>query len=141
MALHEPSEEEFLRGTRVAVGGTISIEKSVSAYPGLIREHTRSRAYAMPTPGVFDEEVRTLIYLAAVPGSKPGRARTMADRIGTARIVPKEAREVVHIVRFATATRTIGDEPVFDPFQPLLEAPALKNNQAVWRCRIRRKTD
>ena len=95
MALHEPSEEEFLRGTRVAVGGTISIEKSVSAYPGPIREHTRSRAYAMPTPGVFDEEVRTLIYLAAVPGSKPGRARTMADRIGTARIVPKEAREVV----------------------------------------------
>jgi hypothetical protein len=117
MALHEPSEEEFLRGTRVAVGGTISIEKSVSAYPGPIREHTRSRAYAMPTPGVFDEEVRTLIYPAAVPGSKPGRARTMADRIGTARIVPKEAREVLPIVRSAT------------------------NKQAVWRCRIRRKTD
>lgn len=123
MAPQEPSAEEFLQQMRVAMGNVpSSIEKSVSADPGLIRAHMRSRAYAMPAPGVFDDEVRTLIYLAAaLAGSSPACVRAMSDRIRTMKIAPEKVREVLHIVRFAMATKIIGDaEPVFDALNDAL---------------------
>lgn len=117
MTAQQPTAEELLQQMRAGMGTVPSaVEKSVRADPGLIYEHMRSRGYAMPATGAFDEEVRTLIYLAAaLAGSSPACVRAMADRIRVLKIAPEKVREVLHIVRFAMATKIIGDaEPVFD---------------------------
>jgi alkylhydroperoxidase/carboxymuconolactone decarboxylase family protein YurZ len=117
MATQQPTAEELLEQMRIGMGTVPSaIVKSVSADPGLIHEHMRSRAYAMPMPGALDEETRTLLYLAAaLAGSSPACVRAMADRIRILKIAPEKVTETVHIVRFAMATKMIGDaEPVFD---------------------------
>jgi alkylhydroperoxidase/carboxymuconolactone decarboxylase family protein YurZ len=117
MVKQQPTAEDLLQQMSIGMGNVPSaIEKSVTADPSLIHEHMRSRAYAMPMPGAFDEETRTLIYLAAaLAGSSPACVRAMADRIRMLKIAPEKVAEVLHIVRFAMATKIIGDaEPVFD---------------------------
>jgi alkylhydroperoxidase/carboxymuconolactone decarboxylase family protein YurZ len=94
-----------------------AIEKSVSVDPTLILEHARSRAFAMPAQAAaLDETTRTLIYLAAaLAGSSPACVQAMAQKVVQQGIAPALVLEVVHIVRFAMATKIIGDaEPVFD---------------------------
>ena len=94
-----------------------AIEKSVAVDPGLILEHVRSRAYAMPQQApALDETTRTLIYLAAaLAGSSPACVKAMANKIAQQRIEPAKVVETLHIVRLAMATKVIGDaEPVFD---------------------------
>lgn len=112
-----PSAQDLLAKMRAGMGRVpAAIEKSTLVDDGLIQEHMRSRAYAMPEGGALDEQTRTLIYLAAaLAGSSPACVRAMADKVVQQGIPNDKVLETMHIVRFAMATKVIGDaEPVFD---------------------------
>ncbi len=92
-----------------------AIEKATAVDEGLLYEHLRSRSYAMPGEGALDEETRTLIYLAsALAASSKACIEAMANKAKMQGIAPEKVLETVRIVRFALATKIIGDaEPVF----------------------------
>lgn len=109
--------QDLLAKMRAGMGSVpAAIEKSTVVDDGLIHEHMRSRAFAMPENGALDEQTRTLIYLAAaLAGSSPACVRAMADKVVQQGISAAQVLETVHITRFAMATKIIGDsEPVFD---------------------------
>jgi alkylhydroperoxidase/carboxymuconolactone decarboxylase family protein YurZ len=93
-----------------------AIEKAVAVDEGLLYEHLRSRAYAMPAEGALDEETRTLVYLAsALAASSHACIQAMANKAKMQGIAPEKVLETVRIVRFALATKVLGDaEPVFE---------------------------
>ena len=112
-----PTAQELLAMMRAGMGRVpAAIEKSTLVDDGLIQEHMRSRMYAMPQNGALTEETRTLIYLAAaLAGSSPACVTAMSDKVALQGITPDKVLETLHIVRFAMATKIIGDaEPVFD---------------------------
>lgn len=93
-----------------------AIEKSVRVDPGLIQEHVRSKAYAMPPEGgAMDEETRTMIYLAAaLAAGSTTCIQAMANKIAQQGMSAAKTLETVHIVRFAMTSKVIGDaEAVF----------------------------
>ncbi|MGA7770448.1 MAG: carboxymuconolactone decarboxylase family protein [Candidatus Sulfotelmatobacter sp.] len=96
-----------------------AIEKATAVDEGLLYEHLRSRGYAMPTEGALDEETRTLIYLAsALAAGSKACIQAMANKAKMQGISPEKILETVRIVRFALATKIIGDaEPVFETLQ------------------------
>jgi len=98
-----------------------SIEKAAKADEGLLYEHLRSRQYAMPPEGALDEETRTLLYLAsALAAGSAACIQAMANKAKTQGIPAAKILETLRIVRFALATKVIGDaEPVFDALQDL----------------------
>ena len=109
--------QDLLDKMRAGMGrAPAAIEKSTLVDDGLIQEHMRSRMYAMPQGGALDEETRTLIYLAAaLAGSSAACVRAMSDKISMQGIDAGKVMETLRIVRFAMATKVIGDaEPVFD---------------------------
>ncbi|MGC8532859.1 MAG: hypothetical protein ACP5M1_12550 [Acidiphilium sp.] len=118
MSTHTTNSAQDLLGMMRAGMGRVpaAIEKSTLVDDGLIQEHMRSRMYAMPKNGALTEETRTLIYLAAaLAGSSPACVKAMSDKVALQGIAPEKVLETVHIVRFAMATKIIGDaEPVFD---------------------------
>lgn len=98
--------------------GTIpdAIQKAATVDESLVHEHLRSRAYAMPTEKpALDEEARTLIYLAAaLAASSQACVEAMANKAKVQGIPAEKLLETLRIVRFALATRVIGDaEPLF----------------------------
>jgi alkylhydroperoxidase/carboxymuconolactone decarboxylase family protein YurZ len=112
-----PSAQELLAKMRASMGRVpAAIEKSTVVDDGLIQEHVRSSMYAMPQEGALDAQTRTLIYLAAaLAGSSPACVSAMADKVVQQGIPKDKVLETVHIVRFAMATKIIGDaEPVFE---------------------------
>lgn len=112
-----PSAEQILAGMRQGMGRVPgAIEKSVTADPALIHEHMRSRAFSMPQGGALDDETRTLIYLAAsLAGSSHACVQAMADKISQQSIPAAKVVETIRIVRYAMATKVIGDaEAVFE---------------------------
>jgi len=112
-----PSAQDLLTKMRAGMGRVPpAIEKSTVVDENLIQEHMRSRMYAMPPEGALDEETRTLIYLAAaLAGSSPACVQAMADKIERQGIAKAKVLETLRIVRYAMATKIIGDaEPVFD---------------------------
>jgi alkylhydroperoxidase/carboxymuconolactone decarboxylase family protein YurZ len=66
--------------------------------------------------GALDEETRTLIYLAsALAASSKACIQAMANKAKMQGIAPEKVLETVRIVRFALATKIVGDaEPVFE---------------------------
>jgi len=92
-----------------------AIEKAVKVDEGLLYEHLRSRGYAMPPEGVLDEETRTLIYLAsALAAGSQACIQAMANKAKMQNIPSAKVLETVRIVRFALATKVLGEaEPVF----------------------------
>jgi alkylhydroperoxidase/carboxymuconolactone decarboxylase family protein YurZ len=75
----------------------------------------------MPGGGALDEETRTLIYLAAPLAAGSGACiQAMADKAKVQGIPAAKVLETLHIVRFALATKVIGEaEPVFDGLREL----------------------
>lgn len=115
-----PTVEQVFGMMRKAMGSVPpAIEKAAVVDKGLLYEHLRSRAYAMPDEGALDEEARTLIYLAAaLAGSSRACIQAMANKAKVQGIAPEKVMETVRIVRFALATKVIGDaEPVFEVLQ------------------------
>lgn len=96
-----------------------AIEKATSVDEGLLYEHLRSRAYAMPAEGALDDETRTLIYLAAaLAASSKACIQAMANKAKMQGIALEKVLETVKIVRLAMATKVIGDgEPIFDALE------------------------
>jgi alkylhydroperoxidase/carboxymuconolactone decarboxylase family protein YurZ len=116
----KPTVDQVFGMMRKTMGSIPSaIEKATSVDEGLLYEHLRSRAYAMPADGALDEESRTLIYLAsALAGSSKACIQAMANKAKMQGIAPEKVLETVRIVRFALATKVIGDaEPVFEALQ------------------------
>ena len=116
----KPTVDQVFGMMRKTMGSIPSaIEKATSVDEGLLYEHLRSRAYAMPADGALDEETRTLIYLAsALAGSSKACIQAMANKAKMQGIAPEKVLETVRIVRFALATKVIGDaEPVFEALQ------------------------
>lgn len=114
---NEPTHDEVLSLMRGAMGAAPpAAVKSTTADPSFLAEHMRSRAFAMPPDGALDDHTRTLIYLAAaLAGSSPACVRAMAGKIAVQGIPAEKVREAMHIVRYAMATKVVGDaEPVFD---------------------------
>lgn len=102
-----------------------AIEKSVPLDPGLIQEHVRSKGFAMPPDNpALDEETRTLVYLAAALASGSVTCvQAMSNKIATQKMSPAKVIETLHIVRFAMASKIIGDaEPVFDALAKVTNA-------------------
>lgn len=94
-----------------------AVAKSVAVDPGLILDHARSRAFAMPAEKpALDDATRTLVYLAAaLAGSSPACVRAMANKSVRMGIPREKIVETVRIVRLAMASKIIGDsEPLFD---------------------------
>ena len=113
----KPRVEQVFGMMRKTMGSVPSaIEKAVAVDEGLLYEHLRSRAYAMPNEGALDEETRTLIYLAsALAASSKACIQAMANKARMQGIAPEKVLETVRIVRFALATKVFGDvEPVFE---------------------------
>ncbi len=113
----KPSVEQVFGMMRKTMGSVPSaIEKAVAVDEGLLYEHLHSRAYAMPNEGALDEETRTLIYLAsALAASSKACIQAMANKARMQGIAPEKVLETVRIVRFALATKVLGDaEPVFE---------------------------
>jgi alkylhydroperoxidase/carboxymuconolactone decarboxylase family protein YurZ len=113
----KPSVEQVFGMMRKTMGSIPSaIEKAVAVDEGLLYEHLRSRAYAMPAERALDEETRTLIYLAsALAASSKACILAMANKAKMQGIAPEKVLETVRIVRFALATKIVGDaEPVFE---------------------------
>ncbi|MGC8624415.1 MAG: carboxymuconolactone decarboxylase family protein [Phycisphaerae bacterium] len=112
-----PTLEQIFTGMRKAMGSVpTAVETLARVEPAMVYEHLRSRAYAMPDQApALDEETRTLIYMAAaLAGSSPACVRAMADKARVQGIAREKIMETVKIVRFAMATRVIGDaEPIF----------------------------
>jgi alkylhydroperoxidase/carboxymuconolactone decarboxylase family protein YurZ len=98
-----------------------SIEKAAKVDEGLLYEHLRSRQYAMPPEGALDEETRTLLYLAsALAAGSAACIQAMANKAKMQGIPAAKILETLHIVRFALATKVIGEaEPVFDALRDL----------------------
>jgi alkylhydroperoxidase/carboxymuconolactone decarboxylase family protein YurZ len=116
----KPTLEQVFGMMRKSMGSVPSaIEKATAADEGVLYEHLRSRAYAMPAEGALDEETRTLIYLAsALAASSKACIQAMANKAKMQGISPEKVLETVRIVRFALATKVIGDaEPVFESLQ------------------------
>ncbi len=117
----KPTVEQVFEMMRKTMGAIPSaIEKAVAVDEGLLWEHLRSRDYAMPAEGALDDETRTLIYLAsALAASSKACIQAMADKAKMQGIAPAKVLETVRIVRFALATKVIGDaEPVFEAMTP-----------------------
>lgn len=118
----KPTVDQVFAMMRKAMGSIPSaIEKAAEVDEGLLYEHLRSRAYAMPADGALDEEARTLIYLAsALAASSTACIQAMANKAKTQGIAPEKIMETVRIVRFALATKVIGDgEPVFEALRSI----------------------
>jgi len=116
----KPTIEQVFGMMRKSMGSVPSaIEKATEVDEEILYEHLRSRAYAMPFEGVLDEETRTLIYLAsALAASSKACIQAMANKARMQQISPEKILETVRIVRFALATKVIGDaEPVFEEVQ------------------------
>ncbi len=98
-----------------------SIEKVAKVDEGLLYEHLRSRQYAMPPEGALDEETRTLLYLAsALTAGSAACIQAMANNAKTQGIPAAKILETLHIVRFALATKVIGEAgPVFEALQDM----------------------
>lgn len=112
-----PTVEQIFGMMRKTMGSIpTAIEKATAVDEGLLYEHLRSRAYAMPPEGALDEETRTLIYLAsALAAGSHACIQAMANKAKTQGIAPEKILETVRIVRFALATKIIGDaEAVFE---------------------------
>jgi alkylhydroperoxidase/carboxymuconolactone decarboxylase family protein YurZ len=117
----KPSIEEIFSMMRKSMG-TIpdAIQKAAVVDESLIYEHLRSRGYAMPNEKpALDEETRTLIYLAAaLAASSHACVEAMANKAKAQGIPVEKLLETLHIVRFALATRVIGDaEPLFSTIE------------------------
>ncbi len=116
-ATHTPAVEEVFAMMRKMMGGVPSaIEKATKVDEGLLYEHLRSRQYAMPAEGALDDETRTLIYLAAaLAAGSTACIEAMANKARVQGIPAAKVLETLHIVRFALATKVIGEaEPVFE---------------------------
>jgi AhpD family alkylhydroperoxidase len=112
-----PSVQQIFGMMRQTMGSIPSaIEKGTAVDEDLLYEHLRSRAYAMAPGGALDEETRTLIYLAsALAAGSKACVQAMANKAKVQGITPERILETVRIVRFALATKIIGDaEPVFE---------------------------
>jgi alkylhydroperoxidase/carboxymuconolactone decarboxylase family protein YurZ len=113
----KPTVDQVFDMMRKNMGSVPSaIEKATGVDEEILYEHLRSKAYAMPSEGALDEETRTLIYLAsALSASSKACVQAMANKVRMQRIAPEKILETVRIVRFALATKVIGDaEPVFE---------------------------
>jgi alkylhydroperoxidase/carboxymuconolactone decarboxylase family protein YurZ len=113
----KPTVEEIFQMMRKTMGAIpSSIEKAAKVDQGLLYEHLRSRQYAMPPEGALDDETRTLIYLAsALAAGSAACIQAMANKAKVQRIPAAKILETLHIVRFALATKAIGEaEPVFE---------------------------
>ena len=113
----KPTVDQVFAMMRNNMGSIPSaIEKATSVDEGLLYEHLRSRAYAMPAEGALDDEIRTLIYLAAaLAASSKACIQAMANKAKMQGIAPEKVLETVKIVRLALATKVIGDgEPIFE---------------------------
>lgn len=122
-APQKPTVEEIFGMMQKAMGAVpSSIEKAANVDEGLLYEHLRSRQYAMPPDGALDDETRTLIYMAAsLAAGSAACIQAMANKAKVQGILAAKVLETVHIVRFALATKVIGEaEPVF---QAMLESP------------------
>jgi alkylhydroperoxidase/carboxymuconolactone decarboxylase family protein YurZ len=116
----KPTVDQVFGMMRKSMGSVPSaIEKATAADEGVLYEHLRSRAYAMPAEGALDDETRTLIYLAsALAASSKACIQAMANKAKMQGIAQEKILETVRIVRFALATKVIGDaEPVFESLQ------------------------
>ena len=116
----KPTVDQVFAMMRNTMGSIPSaIEKATSVDEGLLYEHLRSRAYAMPAEGALDDETRTLIYLAAaLAASSKACIQAMANKAKMQGIAPEKVLETVKIVRLALATKVIGDgEPVFEALE------------------------
>ena len=116
MNTQKPSVEEVFGMMRKIMGSVpTAIEQAVKVDEGLLYEHLRSRGYAMPPNGALDEETRTLIHLAAsLAAGSQACIQAMANKAKMQNIPAEKVLETVHIVRFALATKVIGEaEPVF----------------------------
>ena len=116
----KPTVDQAFAMMRKTMGSIPSaIEKGTSVDEGLLYEHLRSRAYAMPAEGALDDEARTLIYLAAaLAASSKACIQAMANKAKMQGISPEKVLETVRIVRLALATKVIGDgEPIFEALQ------------------------
>jgi alkylhydroperoxidase/carboxymuconolactone decarboxylase family protein YurZ len=113
----KPTVDEVFGMMRKMMGAVPSaIEKAAKVDEGLLYEHLRSRQYAMPPEGALDDETRTLLYLAsALAAGSAACIQAMANKAKMQGIPAAKILETVHIVRFALATKVIGEaEPVFD---------------------------
>ncbi len=117
----KPSIEEVFGMMRKSMGAIPeAIQKAAVVDESLVYEHLRSRAYAMPQEKpALDEETRTLIYLAAaLASSSHACVEAMASEAKVQAIPAAKLLETLRIVRFALATRVIGDaEPMFTAMQ------------------------
>ena len=116
----KPTVDQAFAMMRKTMGSIPSaIEKGTSVDEGLLYEHLRSRAYAMPAEGALDDEARTLIYLAAaLAASSKACIQAMANKAKMQGIAPEKVLETVRIVRLALATKVIGDgEPILEALQ------------------------
>ncbi len=117
----KPTLEEIFNMMRKSMGTVPeAIQKAAAVDEGLVYEHLRSRGYAMPTEKpALDDETRTLIYLAAaLAASSHACVEAMANKAKVQGIPAEKLLETLHIVRFALATRVIGDaEPLFSTMQ------------------------
>jgi len=114
-------DEVFEMMRKIIVTVPASIEKAAKVDEGLLYEHLRSKQYAMPPEGALDEETRTLLYLAsALAAGSAACIQAMARKARMQGIPAAKVLETVHIVRFALATKVIGEaEPVFDALQDM----------------------
>ncbi len=97
-----------------------AIQKAAAVDESLVHEHMRSGGYAMPSEEpALNEETRTLIYLAAaLAASSHPCVEAMANKAKVQGIPAEKLLETLRIVRFALATRVIGDaEPLFSALQ------------------------
>jgi alkylhydroperoxidase/carboxymuconolactone decarboxylase family protein YurZ len=121
-ATQKPTVDEVFGMMRKMMGVIpSSIEKAAKVDEGLLYEHLRSRQYAMPPEGALDEETRTLLYLAsALAAGSAACIQAMANKAKMQGIPAAKILETLHIVRFALATKVIGEaEPVFDALRDL----------------------
>lgn len=121
-ATQKPTVDEVFGMMRKMMGSVpSSIEKGAEVDEGLLYEHLRSRQYAMPPEGALDEETRTLLYLAsALAAGSAACIQAMANKAKMQGIPAAKILETVRIVRFALATKVIGEaEPVFDALREL----------------------
>ena len=118
----KPTVDEIFGMMRKMMGAIpSSIENAAKVDEGLLYEHLRSRQYAMPPEGALDEETRTLLYLAsALAAGSAACIQAMANKAKMQGIPAAKILETLHIVRFALATKVIGEaEPVFEALRDL----------------------
>ncbi|MGC9199555.1 MAG: carboxymuconolactone decarboxylase family protein [Acidobacteriaceae bacterium] len=118
----KPTVDQIFAMMRQTMGSVPpAIEKAVAVDDELLYEHLRSRAYAMPDEGAFDDETRTLLYLAsALAAGSDACIQAMANKVKIQAIAPQKVLETVRIVRFALATKILGDaEPVFEALRKI----------------------